>query len=81
MQEYSSLVKTVQTIGLDVGDRYSFYVVLDGEGQVVEEGRVRTRQQDLQKQFSAWGPSRVALEAGAGGHRPQGRGGPADVVA
>ena len=64
MQEYSSLVKTVQTIGLDVGDRCSFYVVLDGEGQVVEEGRVRTRQQDLQKQFSAWGPSRVALEAG-----------------
>ena len=27
MQEYISLVKTVQTIGLNVGDRYSFYVV------------------------------------------------------
>ena len=28
MKEYSSQVKTVQTIGLDLGDRYSFYVVL-----------------------------------------------------
>ena len=64
MKEYSSQVKTVQTIGLDLGDRYSFYVVLDEGGQVVEEGRVRTRQQDLQKQFSSFGPSRVALEAG-----------------
>ena len=32
MKEYSSQVKTVQTIGLDLGDRYSFYVVLDEGG-------------------------------------------------
>ena len=27
------------TVGLDLGDRFSHMVVLDGEGQVVEEGR------------------------------------------
>ncbi len=62
MQKYSSLVKTVQTIGLDVGDESSVYVVLDGEGEVIEQGRVRTRQPALQKQFSKWQASRVALE-------------------
>lgn len=62
MAKYSSQVKTVQTIGLDVGDRQSVYVVLDGEGQVIEEGRVATRQRALEEQFSQWPGSRVVLE-------------------
>ncbi len=38
MQEYISLVKTVQTIGLNVGDRYSFYVVVDQMGYGASSG-------------------------------------------
>ena len=52
------------TIGLDVGDQYSYYVVLDGEAEVIEEGRIRTRQEALEKKFSGLGRSRVALEVG-----------------
>lgn len=56
------------TIGLDLGDRYSWLCVLDGEGVVVEEARVRTRREDLDRWFSNRERSRIALEVG--GHSP-----------
>jgi hypothetical protein len=31
-----------QTVGIDLGDRFSHYCVLNQEGEVVEEGRMRT---------------------------------------
>ncbi len=35
------------TIGLDLGDRYSGYCVLDSEARILEEGRVRTTPEAL----------------------------------
>ena len=32
-----------RTIGIDLGDRSSYFVVLDGAGEIREEGRVKTR--------------------------------------
>ena len=63
MSEYSNESQQ-RTIGLDVGDQSSYYVVLDRDGEVIEEGRVRTRQRALEKKFGQWEPSRVALEVG-----------------
>jgi len=63
MKKYSSSTKKM-TIGLDVGDQHSYYVVLDGEAEVIEEGRIRTRQEELGKKFAGLPRSRVALEVG-----------------
>lgn len=52
------------TIGLDLGDRYSYLVVLDGEGEILEEGRVRTRVAELGKVFRRYPRSRIAVEVG-----------------
>ena len=52
------------TVGLDLGDRFSHVVILDGEGQVVEEGRVATRGASLRQRFSGCSPMRIALETG-----------------
>lgn len=57
-----------QAIGLDLGDRYSYYCVLDGDGQVVEEGRVATTREGLRWQFGRWLAARIALEVGT--HSP-----------
>ncbi len=53
-----------RTVGLDVGDRWSQVCVLDQEsGEIVEEGRVRTSAEALERRFR--GPRlRVVLEVG-----------------
>jgi transposase len=56
------------TIGLDLGDRNSWYCVLDEAGKVQLEQRVRTSAKTLQEVFSAMPPSRIALETGT--HSP-----------
>jgi transposase len=55
------------TLGLDVSDRFSHYCVIDHDGEVVEEGRLRTNQPALQKRFEG-SPCRVVMEAGV--HSP-----------
>jgi transposase len=52
------------TIGLDLGDRNSWYCVLDEAGQIRLEQRVRTNAKALQEVFGAMPRSRIALEAG-----------------
>jgi len=53
-----------RTVGLDVGDRWSQICVLDEEsGEVVEEGRVRTRAEALDRRFGVE-RMRVVLEVG-----------------
>jgi len=54
----------MKTVGLDLGDRSSHFVVLDAEGQLVEEERVATRDQALRKRFSGCQRMRIALETG-----------------
>jgi transposase len=52
------------TIGLDLGDRTSYYCVLDEAGQVVSEQRVATSAKALQAAFGGTPRSRMALETG-----------------
>jgi transposase len=56
------------TIGLDLGDRNSWYCVLDEFGQIQLEQRVRTNAKALREVFSAMPRIRVALEIGT--HSP-----------
>ena len=52
------------TIGLDLGDRNSWYCVLDEVGQIQLEQCVRTNAKALQEVFGAMPRSRVAREIG-----------------
>ena len=63
MKQYSKEL-TGFTIGLDLGDRHSYWVMLDTEGEILEEGRVRTRVRQLEKVFGKFSCSRIALEVG-----------------
>jgi activator of 2-hydroxyglutaryl-CoA dehydratase len=56
------------TVGLDLGDRNSWYCVLDESGQIQREQRVRTNAKALREVFGAMPRSRIALEIGT--HSP-----------
>ena len=56
------------TIGLDLGDRNSWYCVLDESGQIQMEQRVATNGKALREVFGGMPHSRVALETGT--HSP-----------
>ena len=56
------------TVGLDLGDRNSWYCVLDECGQMQLEQRVRTNEKALREIFGAMPGSRIALEIGT--HSP-----------
>ena len=63
MSQYSKELSGF-TIGLDLGNRHSYWVRLDSDGKILEEGRVRTRIRALEKVFGKMPPSRIALEVG-----------------
>jgi len=52
------------TVGLDLGDRSSWYCVLDEAGGVVLEQRLGTTPKAMQEVFGAMPRSRIALETG-----------------
>jgi transposase len=56
------------TIGLDLGDRSSFYCVLNGAGEVVLEAKVATNPEAMRKTLEKMPSSRIALETGT--HSP-----------
>jgi transposase len=56
------------TIGLDLGDRSSFYCVLDEAGDVLMEQRLSTTPRAIKEIFGAMPRSRIALETGT--HSP-----------
>lgn len=56
------------TIGLDLGDRLSFYCVLNEEGEVILEAKVATNPEAMKHEFSKLPRSRIALETGT--HSP-----------
>jgi len=56
------------TIGLDLGDRNSWYCVVDEAGQIQLEQRVGTTAKGLREVFGAMPRSRIALEIGT--HSP-----------
>ena len=52
------------TIGLDLGDRSSYYCVLDEAGRIVLEEKVSTTPKAMQGTFGRMPRSRIALETG-----------------
>jgi transposase len=57
-------VKAVVTVGLDLGDRYSFYCMLNQDGEVFEEGRIATTKEAMAKHFEKETGWRIAMESG-----------------
>ncbi len=56
------------TIGIDLGDRYCRFCVLDESGEIVEEGRISTTKTALRRRFQNTEPVRIVLEVGT--HSP-----------
>ena len=52
------------TIGIDLGDRYSYLYTLDAAGENTESGRVQTTKSALEKRFRNGEAARVVIEAG-----------------
>jgi hypothetical protein len=55
-------------IGLDLGDKWSRYCVLDTTGVIVEEDRVRSIAEALQERFEHRDATRIVIETGT--HSP-----------
>jgi hypothetical protein len=66
--ETRDFVEKKYTVGLDLGDRWSWYCVLDERGEVVFEHKLSTTPKALREVFGAMPQSRVALETGT--HSP-----------
>ena len=56
------------TVGLDLGDRNSWYCILDESGQIQLEQRIRSNAKALREVFGQLPHSRIALEVGT--HSP-----------
>jgi transposase len=59
------------TIGLDLGDRWSFYCVLDEAGQIIVEQKLPTTPEAMKQTFGKIPRSLIALETGT--HSPWGK--------
>jgi len=53
-----------KTIGIDLGDRWSRYCILGGDGQIVEEDRIPTSTDALERAFKKMSATRVVVETG-----------------
>jgi transposase len=47
-----SAEKPEMTVGIDLGDRFSRYCVVNREGEVIEEGRIQTTMVALERHFT-----------------------------
>src|SRR5215467_5675391 len=63
-----NIFKEQLTIGLDLGDRWSFYCVLDESGKVILEQKLATTPEAMKQTFAKIPRSRIALETGT--HSP-----------
>ena len=52
------------TVGLDLGDRSSWYCVLDEAGEVVNEKKLGTTPKAMKEVFAVMPRSRISLETG-----------------
>ncbi len=60
--------RAVETIGVDLGDRFSHFACLDRNGKQIGEGRVQTTAAGFEKLFGAMGSKLIAIETGT--HSP-----------
>ena len=56
------------TVGVDLGDKWSRYCILDLQGETLSEGPLQTRQAELAEFFHALPSARVVIEVGT--HSP-----------
>jgi transposase len=56
------------TIGIDLGDRWSRYCIIDARGEIMEEDRVRTTADGMREKFGELVSTRMVIEAGT--HSP-----------
>ena len=56
------------TIGVDLGDRWSFYCVLDEAGKILLEQKLPTTPEATKRTFEKFPASRIVLETGT--HSP-----------
>ncbi|HME59240.1 MAG TPA: IS110 family transposase [Terracidiphilus sp.] len=68
MPKMEATDKPEMTLGLDMGDRYSHYCLLNQQGDVVEEGRMQSTEAALRRHFEGELCLRIALECGT--HSP-----------
>jgi transposase len=52
------------TVGVDLGDQWSQYCILDLEGETLAEGQLRTTQEDFANFFQGLNAARVVVEVG-----------------
>jgi hypothetical protein len=52
------------TVGVDLGDQSSNYCIVGLEGETLNEGQIRTRQQEIAEFFGGIAKSRVIIEVG-----------------
>jgi transposase len=52
-------------IGIDLGDKSSFVIILDQDGEVIEESRISTTQTAFIRKFKSFPSNRIAMEVGA----------------
>jgi predicted NBD/HSP70 family sugar kinase len=66
MQAFSNEILKEQklTIGVDLGDRWSFYCVLDEAGKIILEQKVATTPEAMKQTFGKIPRSLIALETG-----------------
>ncbi len=57
-----------KTVGIDLGDRFSRYCVLNSDGEILEEGRVRTNEEAFRLHWEGEGRQRMVIETGT--HSP-----------
>jgi hypothetical protein len=67
-KQSSNFYQPKLTIGLDLGDRFSWYCVLDEGGELQWECKVSTTAKAMQEAFHGMPRSRIALETGT--HSP-----------
>jgi len=56
------------TVGLDLGDRFSHYCMLNSDGDAIETGRIQSTEEALRRHFEGESMMRIALECGT--HSP-----------
>lgn len=68
IQSQTPVDMPLQTVGLDVGDRFTVVRVVNARGAIVERARVRSTPAAITTWFTGRAPCRVALETGT--HSP-----------
>lgn len=65
---YATMVSPRITVGLDLGDRYSRFCLVDESSGVIKEGRLRTTPDALRHEFEDRPAMRIVIEVGT--HSP-----------